>query len=211
MRTRIRIAFGAVLAALLATALMAAGTAAAQETETTTTEPTTTETEPTETTPAPTSTTAERYRAERLRILMKIRALRRETWRWQRLMGVPLTRPTQAAERSESLAFQRWVLRSWRHKAGKMRRRAHHPRRLEAWLCIQRQEGPWNANTGNGYYGGLQMDLQFQRTYGADLLRRRGLAHRWGYLEQIWVAERAYRSGRGFYPWPNTARSCGLI
>jgi hypothetical protein len=27
----------------------------------------------------------------------------------------------------------------------------------------------------------------------------------------MWVAERAYRSGRGFYPWPNTARACGLI
>jgi Transglycosylase-like domain len=208
MRTRIRIAFGAVLAALLATALMAAGTAAAQETEATTTEPTATETEPTT---APTSTTTDRYRAERLLILRKIRALRRETWRWQRLMRVPLTRPTQAAERSESVAFQRWVLRSWRQKAGKMRRRAHHPLRLQAWLCIQRHEGAWNANTGNGYYGGLQMDLQFQRTYGADLLRRKGLAHRWGYLDQIWVAERAYRSGRGFYPWPNTARSCGLI
>lgn len=25
------------------------------------------------------------------------------------------------------------------------------------------------------------------------------------------VAERARRSGRGFYPWPNTARECGLI
>lgn len=213
MRTRIRIAsFGAVLAALLATALMGAGTAAAQETDTTTTEPTTTETEPTETTPAPTSTTTtDRYRAERLRILRKIRALRRETWRWQRLMRVPLTRPTRAAERSESLAFQRWVLRSWRQKAGRMRWRAHHPRRLEAWLCIHRHEGPWNANTGNGYYGGLQMDVQFQRTYGADVVRRKGLAHRWGYLEQIWVAERAYRSGRGFYPWPNTARYCGLI
>jgi transglycosylase-like protein len=212
MRTRIRIAFGAVIAALLATALMGAATAAAQETDTTTTEPTTTETEPTETTPAPTtSTTTDRYRVERRRILSKIRALRRETWRWQHLMRVPLTRPTQAAERSESLAFQRWVLRSWRQKAGKMRWRAHHPRRLEAWLCIHRHEGPWNANTGNGYYGGLQMDVQFQRTYGADLVRRKGLAHRWGYLEQIWVAERAYRSGRGFYPWPNTARYCGLI
>jgi hypothetical protein len=27
----------------------------------------------------------------------------------------------------------------------------------------------------------------------------------------MWVAERAHRSGRGFYPWPNTARHCGLI
>ena len=210
MHTRTWIALlGVALAALLATALMGAGTAAAQETTETTTEPTTTETEPTETTPAP--TTADRYRAERQRILRKIRALRRETWRWQRLMHVPLTRPTRAAERSESLAFQRWVLRSWQQKARKMRWRAHHPRRLEAWLCIHGHEGPWNANTGNGYYGGLQMDVQFQRTYGADLVRRKGLAHRWGYLEQIWVAERAYRSGRGFYPWPNTARYCGLI
>jgi hypothetical protein len=185
---------------------MGAGTAAAQETDTTTTEPTTTEAEPTT---APTTT--DRYRAERRRILTKIRALRRQTWRWQRLMRVPLTRLTRAAERSESLAFQRWVLQSWRKKAGKMRRRAHNPPRLQAWLCIHRHEGPWNANTGNGYYGGLQMDVRFQRTYGADLLRRKGLAHRWGYLEQIWVAERAYRSGRGFYPWPNTARSCGLV
>ncbi len=30
-------------------------------------------------------------------------------------------------------------------------------------------------------------------------------------VEQMWVAERAHRSGRGFYPWPNTARYCGLI
>ena len=205
MHTRIRVAaLGAVLA-LLATALVAAGTAAAQETETTT-EPATTETEPTT---APTTT--DRYRAERLRIVRKIRALRQETWRWQRLMRVPLTRPTRVADRSESLAYQRWALRAWRQKARKMRRRAHSPTRLEAWLCIHRHEGAWNANTGNGYYGGLQMDVQFQRTYGADLLRRKGLAHRWGYLEQIWVAERAYRSGRGFYPWPNTARSCGLV
>jgi len=27
----------------------------------------------------------------------------------------------------------------------------------------------------------------------------------------MWVAERAHRAGRGFTPWPNTARSCGLL
>jgi hypothetical protein len=43
------------------------------------------------------------------------------------------------------------------------------------------------------------------------LLRRKGTADHWTPLEQIWVAEHAYRSGRGFYPWPNTARDCGLI
>ena len=50
-----------------------------------------------------------------------------------------------------------------------------------------------------------------QRRYGRDLLRRKGTADHWLPLEQIWVAEKARRSGRGFYPWPNTARACGLI
>ena len=54
------------------------------------------------------------------------------------------------------------------------------------------------------------MDLSFQRAYGAALLRRKGTADHWTPLEQIWVAERAYRSGLGFYPWPTTARWCGL-
>jgi hypothetical protein len=27
----------------------------------------------------------------------------------------------------------------------------------------------------------------------------------------MWVAERAFKDGRGFYPWPLTARRCGLI
>ena len=83
------------------------------------------------------------------------------------------------------------------------------------WLCIHRYERHpgqgWATRTGNGYYGGLQMDISFQRAYGGELLRRKGTANRWTAAEQMWVAERAYRSGRGFYPWPNTARYCGLI
>jgi hypothetical protein len=51
----------------------------------------------------------------------------------------------------------------------------------------------------------------FQRDYGRRLLRRKGRAHRWTPLEQIWVGERALREGRGFHPWPVAARRCGLI
>ena len=69
----------------------------------------------------------------------------------------------------------------------------------------------WRTNTGNGYFGGLQMDLGFQRSYGRPLLRLKGTADRWTAREQIWVADRAYRAGRGFYPWPRSARACGLI
>ena len=148
---------------------------------------------------------------KRKRVLMRIKHYRKATWRWQKLMRVQRTPASRRAERSPSLAYQRWVLSYWRTQAKQVRRKAMNPPRKAAWLCIQRHEGAWNANTGNGYYGGLQMDLSFQRTYGPELVRRKGTANRWKPIEQIWVAERAYRSGRGFYPWPNTARYCGLI
>jgi endonuclease YncB( thermonuclease family) len=42
-------------------------------------------------------------------------------------------------------------------------------------------------------------------------VRTKGTADTWKPVDQIWVALRPYRSGRGFYPWPNTARYCGLL
>jgi hypothetical protein len=82
---------------------------------------------------------------------------------------------------------------------------------VSAFTCIHRYEGAWNANTGNGYYGGLQMDVSFQSRYGSDFLRRWGTADGWPAWAQIQAAVRAYQSGRGFGPWPNTARACGLL
>jgi hypothetical protein len=81
----------------------------------------------------------------------------------------------------------------------------------DAFLCIHHYEGAWNANTGNGYHGGLQMDLRFQASYGAEFLHRWGTADSWPVWAQLQAAARAYQSGRGFSPWPNTARACGLI
>lgn len=81
---------------------------------------------------------------------------------------------------------------------------------LRAFLCIHKGEGAWNANTGNGYYGGLQMDRTFMRTYGSEFYRMWGTADNWPWWAQIGTAVRAYNS-RGFYPWPNTARACGLL
>lgn len=91
----------------------------------------------------------------------------------------------------------------------------------QAFRCIQRHEtgdawtGRWRANTGNGYYGGLQMDRDFMLTYGREYVRLWGWANNWPIAIQIRVAIRAY-SGyagygpRGFGPWPNTRGSCGL-
>lgn len=81
----------------------------------------------------------------------------------------------------------------------------------DAFRCIHRYEGAWTSNTGNGYYGGLQMDVRFMRTYGASYVQRWGTADNWPSWAQIAAAARAHASGRGFTPWPNTARACGLM
>jgi hypothetical protein len=210
MRTRTWSITPRMLLGLLALVLAVAVPAAAQTETSPGEQPETTDTEPTETDPAE-PPSAEETAAARKRILKRIRKLRRQVWNWQKLMRVPRARAHMRAESSVSLDHHRRVLRNWQRKLRVTRYRAFHPPRLRAWLCIKRHEGAWTANTGNGYYGGLQMDLSFQRAYGRDLLRRKGTADRWKPIEQIWVAERAHRSGRGFYPWPNTARYCGLI
>jgi hypothetical protein len=127
------------------------------------------------------------------------------TWHWQRVMGVRLTRelknpPMDPKRRVD--AWHRVATRTWRQ--------AQNPPHKQAWLCIHRFEGAWD-DPNPPYYGGLQMDLSFQQRYAAALLRRKGTADHWSPLEQMWAAERAHRAGRGFYAWPNTARSCGLI
>ena len=153
----------------------------------------------------PAETTAEvpaLSQAERQRLIDR---WRHETWRWQRTMGQRLTRrlPTAPAELAEKLE-------AWKRYTFKVRSAAQNPPHKLQWLCIHRYEGSWR-DPNAPYFGGLQMDLSFQRAYGSHLLRRKGTADHWTPLEQMWVAERAHRAGRGFYPWPNTARYCGLI
>ena len=75
-------------------------------------------------------------------------------------------------------------------------------RPFPAWLhdsfqCIHRFEGAWSSNTGNGYYGGLQMDLTFQSRYGPEFLVRWGTADNWPVWAQLQAAFRAYRSPGG--------------
>jgi hypothetical protein len=81
--------------------------------------------------------------------------------------------------------------------------------RWSQWMCIHVGEGAWNSVDGI-YRGGLQMDSGFQASYGSDMLRRYGSAERWPIAAQVLVAERAF-AVRGFNPWPNTARACGLL
>jgi hypothetical protein len=147
--------------------------------------------------------------------LAAIRSYREATWRWQKLMAEPLTPSRPSELRVTNPRYLDRLEELWLRRSQRARQRAARPPHLHAWLCIHRYERDpvqgWATRTGNGYYGGLQMDLGFQRRYGGHLFRRKGTADRWTRLEQMWVAERAYRAGRGFWPWPNTARACGLL
>jgi hypothetical protein len=83
-------------------------------------------------------------------------------------------------------------------------------RLLAELMCIHHHEGRWTSNTGNGYYGGLQMNIKFQLTFGSAFFGRWGTADNWPIWAQVVVARRAYSNGLGFTPWPNTSRVCGL-
>ena len=141
----------------------------------------------------------------RARLQRLVAVSRRRTWHWQRVMGTPLT----LTLRHPSAALGARAA-TWKRIATSTKQIAFHPPHLRAWLCIHAYEGAWN-DPNAPYYGGLQMDIGFQQTYGAQLLVRKGTADHWTPLEQMWVAERAFRAGRGFFAWPNTARMCGLL
>jgi Transglycosylase-like domain len=126
--------------------------------------------------------------------------------------ALPVPPPPRLGWRRTSLRVQ---LAHQARVLGRYRVQARRPLRLrlerfEAWVCIHRHEAAWN-DSGDPYWGGLQMDRGFMRAYGGDMIRRHrgGLADTWTPAEQIVVAERAYAS-RGFAPWPHTSRSCGV-
>lgn len=70
------------------------------------------------------------------------------------------------------------------------------------WDAIAQCEsgGNWHINTGNGYYGGLQFDLQTWRSVGGT-----GYPHEHSREEQIHRAE-ILHSSRGVAPWPTCGR-----
>jgi hypothetical protein len=143
-------------------------------------------------------------------LVRQIRHYRALTWRWERVMSRRTTRGSSSYRTDPSRRYKRWVRDLWRGRAVRARRRALNPPYRSAWLCIHRYEASWR-DPGAPYYGGLQMDVSFQRRYAPRLYRVKGTADHWTPLEQIWTAERARRSGRGFTPWPNAARLCGVL
>jgi hypothetical protein len=79
------------------------------------------------------------------------------------------------------------------------------PGHLAGWSCIHSREAAWSANTGNGFYGGLQMSYGWAgRVRNAALLTP---------AEQIAVAEAEAAEHNWAYAWmraqwPNTFPRC---
>jgi len=138
-----------------------------------------------------------------------IRRYRADTRHWQTVIsGRPPAQRMRRTLAASSASRLRYLANRWSHRAHRAWYRAKHPPYLSDWMCIHHYEGSW-SDGGSPYWGGLQMDYSFQARYGAWLLRHKGTADHWSPLEQIWVAVRASHS-RGFSPWPNTARYCGV-
>jgi hypothetical protein len=139
----------------------------------------------------------------------EVTRFQKQTWHWQRVMGVALTpKPARGLTNLDAVQIKRTAT-LWRKRSDQTYERAQRPPHLREFLCIHRYEGSW-TDRGHPYWGGLQMDIGFQQTYGGYLFQKKGTADKWSPLEQIWAGEKAHRS-RGFWPWPNTARYCGLL
>jgi Transglycosylase-like domain len=159
-------------------------------------------------------------------IMREITFYKQMTWQFQDARGAPHTKASEG--KYPSCEYARWVMQVWMERAHDESLQVKDmiedkKRELQSlvaersdgaltndWICIHNYEGDWNANTGNGYYGGLQMDYDFMQAYGGEFLQRWGTADNWPVWAQVTAANRAKYS-YGYSPWPNTARMCGLL
>ncbi len=120
--------------------------------------------------------------------------------------GHPAAAPISTAFRFHA-AQLRWTLRELRQTEAAIRAKARRTvsSHLSGWLCIHSREGAWNSQTGNGYYGGLQMSYGWMGVVGNAALLPPG--------RQIAVADMVARAHAYAYSWmqgqwPNTFPPC---
>jgi resuscitation-promoting factor RpfA len=84
------------------------------------------------------------------------------------------------------------------------------PAREDPWDNLAQCEsgGNWSANTGNGYYGGLQISGSTWNSYGGEAYA--GTADHATRLQQIAIAEKVLR-GQGWKAWPTCSRRVGVF
>jgi hypothetical protein len=84
------------------------------------------------------------------------------------------------------------------------------PVRQAPWDRVAQCEsgGNWSANTGNGYYGGLQFSRGAWRSYGGGAYA--GTANHATRSQQIEIAEKVL-TAQGWKAWPTCARRAGVL
>lgn len=93
-------------------------------------------------------------------------------------------------------------------RAAPMPHRWHAPRWwLPQAVCIHEHEGAWNANTGNGYFGGMQFLASTYRRVGGRSDGRADLDSPREQLYRAWLVWR--QDGGSWHEW-GTAGACGL-
>ena len=82
---------------------------------------------------------------------------------------------------------------------------------LSQWdRLAQCESGPrWHINTGNGYYGGLQISRSTWKAYGGPRLTGNYWPNKATRLEQVKVAERI-KNGQGWGAWGACSYRAGL-
>jgi hypothetical protein len=83
------------------------------------------------------------------------------------------------------------------------------PARQDPWDRVAQCEsgGNWSANTGNGYYGGLQFSSGTWRSYGGGTYG--GTANQATRSQQIAIAEKVLRA-QGWKAWPTCSKKVGI-
>ena len=84
-----------------------------------------------------------------------------------------------------------------------------HGATMKTWSRLAKCEsgGRWHINTGNGYYGGLQISPGTWRGHGGK--KYASNAHRATKREQVRVATRIKKS-QGWRAWPSCSRRIGV-
>ncbi|TDC95848.1 hypothetical protein E1161_03445 [Saccharopolyspora aridisoli] len=82
--------------------------------------------------------------------------------------------------------------------------------RAAVWDRLARCEsgGDWAANTGNGYYGGLQFNRSTWVAHGGERYNR--YPHRASREQQIAIAQEVHEARGGYGAWPACSRKLGL-
>lgn len=153
-------------------------------------------------------------------IIKGIEFYRQAVWGWQGKLGVAKT--NFSSSRFNSCSYAKWVAHKWVKEAHALRikyiayKKAHAnsvrvagygtglPPHAAGWICIHNLEGAWNANTGNGYFGGLQAHYDWYGVARMDLLSPG---------QQMWHAEHVAAANGFSYSfmqgqWPNTFPPC---